>query len=191
MEIDLSRTLYATPPTGVVLVSTLDKDQRNNIAPFAWWNVASKEPPLIVISIKPATNTYRIIKESAEFTLGVPDPELLDTVYKSAGLDKEPDEFAKLELTAQPALNIASPRIKECQVNIECRFKNELECGDHMLIVGEVVAVGVRDDLVHNDDALMRKNLAPLAHLTKNKFMTMEGTLLEASDPEIKNRKEK
>jgi flavin reductase (DIM6/NTAB) family NADH-FMN oxidoreductase RutF len=181
MQIDLSRTLYATPPTGVTLISTLDKNGRNNIAPFAWWMIVSKEPPLVALSIKPITHTYRIIKDTAEFTLGVPGPELLDVVYRSANLDKEPDEFSQLGLTAAPALKINSPRIKECQVNMECRYKNEIMCGDHMLILGEVVAVDVRDDLVDKDDAIMRQNLKPLAHLTKNKFLTMTGSLIEAS----------
>jgi len=181
MQIDLSRTLYATPPTGVILISTVDKNDRNNIAPFAWWNVVSKEPPLVAVSIRPSTNTYRIIKDTADFTIGIPDPELVDIVYGSAQLDREADEFKKLDLTALPAVKITSPRIKECQVNIECRYKNEIECGDHMLVIGEVVAVDMRDDLVDPDDAVMRKNLKPLAHLTKNIFTTLEGTMLNAS----------
>jgi flavin reductase (DIM6/NTAB) family NADH-FMN oxidoreductase RutF len=184
MQIELSRTLYATPPTGVILISTVDKDDRNNIAPFAWWNVVSKEPPLVSVSIRPSTNTYRIIKNTAEFTIAIPDPVLVDTVYESAHLDREPDEFKKLNLTALPAAKIRSPRIKECQVNIECRFIDEITCGDHMLIIGEVVAVDVRDDLVHPDDAAMRHNLKPVAHLTKNIFTTMEGTMLKASVPD-------
>ncbi len=184
MQIELLQMLYATPPTGVILVSTIDRNQRNNIAPFAWWTVVSKEPPLIAISIKPSTNTFRIIKDTAEFTIGVPDPKLLDAVYQSAGLHKEPDEFKKLGLTAIPALKINSPRINECQVNIECRYRDDIKCGDHVLIIGEAVAVDIRDDLVHDDDAVMRRNLVPLAHLTKNKFTTMEGTILEASAEE-------
>lgn len=187
MQINTVRTLYATPPTAAILISTIDKNNRNNIAPFAWWNVVSKDPPLIAVSLKPTTHTYRIIKEQAEFTISVPDPELLDAVYQSAHLEREPDEFGKLGLTALSAVKIASPGIKECQVNIECRFRNEFECGDHFLIIGEVVAVDVRDELVHEDDAVMRNNLKPLAHLTRNKFVTMEGALLEASAPQTGN----
>ncbi len=183
MQIDLSRTLYATPPTSVILISTVDKNDRNNIAPFAWWNVVSKEPPLIAVSIRPSTNTYRIIKKTAEFTIGIPDPELVDIVYGSAQLDREADEFKKLDLTVLPAVKITSPRIKECQVNIECRYKNEIECGDHMLVIGEVVAVEVRDDLIYPEDAVMRHNLKPIAHLTKNIFTTMEGTVLKSTVP--------
>ncbi len=182
MQIDLARTLYATPPTGVILISTLDDNQRNNIAPFAWWIVVSKEPPLIALSIKASTNTYRIIKATGEFTIGVPDPQLLDTVYGSAKLDREQDEFKKLGLTALPAVKVNSPRIKECQVNIECRYHNEIQCGDHMLVVGEAVAVDVREDIVHDDDSIMRANLTPLGHLTKNKFITMKGSILKASE---------
>jgi len=184
MQIDIARTLYATPPTAAILISTIDKNNRNNIAPFAWWNVVSKDPPLIAVSIKPTTHTYRIIKEKAEFTIGIPEPGLLDAVYQSAQLDRESDEFGKLGLTAVSPSKITSPKIKECQVNIECRFRNEFECGDHFLIIGEVVAVDVRDELVHEDDAVMRNNLTPLAHITGNKFMTMEGTILEASAPQ-------
>ncbi len=188
MQINTVRTLYATPPTAAILISTIDKNNRNNIAPFAWWNVVSKDPPLIAVSLKPTTHTYRIIKEQAEFTIGVPDPGLLDAVYLSAHLDREPDEFAKLGLTAVSALQISAPKIKECQVNIECRFRNEFECGDHILVIGEVVAVDVRDDLVHEDDAVMRKNLKPLGHLSGNKFITMEGVNLEASKPQADNK---
>ncbi len=183
MQLDLARTLYATPPTGVILVSTIDKDQRNNIAPFAWWIVVSKEPPLIALSIKPATNTYRIIKSSGEYVIGLPEPKLLDTVYASAKLDKEPDEFGKLGLRALPAARIKPPRIKECQVNIECRYHDEIACGDHMLVIGEVLAVDVREDILSDDDSTLRANLKPLGHLTKNKFLTMQGNILEASEP--------
>jgi len=191
MQIEISRTLYVTPPTGVSLVSTLDDNQRNNIAPFAWWLVVSKEPPLIALSLKPDTNTYRIIKSTGEFVIGIPVPGLVDTVYSAAKIDKEADEASQLGITVVPSIKINAPQIKECPVNIECRFHDELPCGDHILVIGSVQAVTVDDELVRDDDSEMRAALQPLGHLTKNKFIAIQGDVIEATEKSMSSKSQK
>ncbi len=134
------------PPMPVVLVSTLYKEVKN-VAPYAWHMPISIDPPLLGIAMRTTRDTYKNILEQGEFVVAVPGPELLKMMEATAeSLPRDSSEFDHAGLTPTPSKMVAPFHVKECPVNIECRFLWEKEAGDHQVVVGRVVHVDVVSD---------------------------------------------
>ena len=70
---------------------------------------------------------------------------------------------------------VKSFRIKECQVNFECKFIKEVPTGDHILIIGEILKADIGDELFSEDKAELRFNLDTLYHITGPNFVAGKG----------------
>ncbi len=134
------------PPMPVVLVSTLFGEVRN-VAPYAWHMPISIDPPLLGIAMRKSRDTYKNILEQGEFVVAVPGPKLLKKMEATAeSLPRDRSEFEHAGLTPTPSKMVAPFHVKECPVNMECRFEWEKEAGDHQVVVGRVVHVDVVSD---------------------------------------------
>ena len=58
------------------------------------------------------------------------------------------DELAAAGLTAAPSHLVRPPRVAESPVNMECREHSTIEVGKNRVILGEVLCMHVRDDVV-------------------------------------------
>jgi len=127
--------------TPVVLVSCQDEGGKPNIITLAWVGVASSEPPMISIAIRPERHSYGIIKKTGEFGANLPTTAILKEMdFCGMVSGSKLDKFAATKLTPVPAEKIKAPLIKECPLNLECRVKQVLALGSHDLFLGEVVA---------------------------------------------------
>lgn len=77
MKLDSSKIVYSTPLSPVVLVSTINRKGRKNIAPFGFFMTCSHKPPMVAISIRKITHTYQYVKEMGEFVVGIPTPKIV------------------------------------------------------------------------------------------------------------------
>lgn len=138
----IEKVVYVTQPSPVILVSTISKNNVDNVAPFAMFmNCSTKPDNMVAIAISPKTDTYANIKETRQFIIGIPKDNILDKLYKAGEkVDKNVSEFEFTNLTPYDSKKIKCKRIEECIVNIDCIFENEIETGNHNIIVGEVVA---------------------------------------------------
>lgn len=177
----IEKIVYVTQPSPVVLISTISNDDITNVAPFAMFMNCSTKPAMIAIAISPKTDTYSNIKERKEFIIGIPQEGMLDKLYKAGEkVDKEISEFDFANLTAYPSKKLKSKRIKECIVNIDCLLENEIETGNHHIIVGKVVGCDIDKEKYSEDKVLLRNNIPKIYHMTGNKFM-VNGELKEIS----------
>ena len=169
----IEKVVYVTQPSPVVLVSTISKDGIENVAPFAMFmNCSSKPDNMIAIAISPKTDTYANIKDTNEFIIGIPQESMLHKLYKSGDkVDTNVNEFELTGLTPYNSKNLKCKRIKECIVNIDCTFENEMETGNHNIIVGKVIACDIDKDKYSEDKVKLRGNIPNIYHITGNKFM--------------------
>lgn len=175
----IEKVVYVTQPSPVVLVSTISKEKLKNVAPFASFMNCSSRPHMLAIAISPKTDTYRNIKETNEFIVGIPKENMLDQLYKAGEkVDKDLSEFEIAGLTPYDSKILDCKRIKECIVNIDCVFENEMETGNHCIIVGKVVGCDIDEDKFLEDKVLLRRNIPSVYHITGNKFM-VDGKFLE------------
>lgn len=131
----------------VVVITTISKKGIPNAAPFSLSTPVSFEPPLYGFSCSPAHDTWKNIQETGEFVVNVAGKgfgelmHVLETDYPY-----EDNEIEHAGLTEEKAKTVKPPRIKEAMAWIECKQEKNVELGNHIWIVGRVLAAGVQDD---------------------------------------------
>lgn len=139
------------PPMGVVLVSTLNGDVAN-LAPFGMFMPISGSPPMIALGVSERRDTFRNIVDTGEFVVAVPSPEQVEVIRTCAiAFPPNVSEFEKAKVTPEPSKVVRPYRVKECQTNLECKLLWMKEAGDHHVVVGEIVAAAVKDELYSPD----------------------------------------
>lgn len=162
--------ISAIVPRPIAFVSTADERGHTNAAPFSYFTGVSSSPPSLLIcsgrrhdGIK---DTQRNIAATREFVVNLVVEEMMDAVAL-AGVDHPPgvSEFELTGLTPAPSVKIAAPRIAESPVNLECRLVEIHEVAGTAIIVGEVVWIHVRDDLIAPGNVIDIDRLRPIARL--------------------------
>lgn len=145
-------------PRPIAFVTSEDADGIVNAAPFSFFNVFSDEPPLVVIGIGRRAggalkDTARNIEARGEFVVNLVDEELAPAMNVAAvDFPPETSEPGPAGLTLAASALVRPPRIAEAPAALECRNHTTLVIGaDHRLVVGEVLAIHVRDGLVDPD----------------------------------------
>ncbi|MBN1193205.1 MAG: flavin reductase family protein [Coriobacteriia bacterium] len=106
----------------------------------AWVGICAAKPPQIAVALRKSRRTLELIRESGTFTVNT--PRAADAVYADyfgTVSGREHDKFAESGWTLEPSLLVEAPRIAECPYQLECRVVHELDLGEHVLLVGEVV----------------------------------------------------
>lgn len=175
MYIDISNTehsfralhrLYLTfvQPRPIAFVSTLNAEGRPNLAPFSFYNMVSANPPVVIFS--PAFNrhskpkdTLVNIQATGEFVIAtVTEPIAERMNICSTEFPHGVSEFAASGLTATPATRVKPSLVKESPVNMECRLRQIVSCGDGpaagQVVFGDVIAIHVDDRVLVEGDMI-------------------------------------
>ncbi len=164
---------YLTPPSHIVLVSTVSKAGVPNVAPFGMFMIASSKPPMVALGISPKSDTYRNIIDTKEFIVGIPENKALDKVYK-AGDKVAPivNEFEYAGLTPYKAIEVKAFRIEECCVNIECTLSWTQEAGNHIIICGNAVCADMNEEIFAKakTNVELRTSIDSAYHITGSNF---------------------
>lgn len=164
---------YLTPPSHIVLVSTISKEGIPNVAPFGMFMIASSKPPMVAVGINPKSDTYRNILDTGEFVIGIPKVSVLEKVYKSGEkLPADVDEFDYVGLTKYSSKLVRCFRIVECCVNIECQLNWVHDAGNHTIFCGNVVAADINEDIIGKatNNVELRTSLDCIYHVTGGSF---------------------
>jgi flavin reductase (DIM6/NTAB) family NADH-FMN oxidoreductase RutF len=136
IDSQLFRDIFAGFPSGVTVVTAVD----GNGVPVGLTVSAvmslSLTPPQLVISLDSRKYTARAIKESRAFTINfLADDQhaLADRFARPA-----PDKFAGLDWESGRVLG--APVLTGTRAHAECRLERQIRSGDHLLLIGEVVA---------------------------------------------------
>lgn len=140
-EVDAQYAYRLLHPMHTLLVTSVGKTGKPNVATIAWATPASSKPPLVAISVSPQRLTHTLIQESQEFTINVPTLELLQSVLACGSFSgRSFDKFKKAGLTPTPGKKVKAPAIRECIAHVECTVQDQFTTGDHTLFVGMIVA---------------------------------------------------
>jgi len=135
-------------PVPVVLVTSKNKAGKTNVFTVGWTGTINTKPPMLYISIRPERLSYEYIKETMEFVVNLPSSDLVKKVdYCGVRSGKKNDKIAEMGFTLKESLNISTPYINECPVNIECKVTNIVPLGTHDMFIAEVVGSHVNEDL--------------------------------------------
>ncbi len=155
-----STALYPCP---VVLVTSVAANERPNIITLAWVGTVCSDPPVIGIGIRPERHSYKLVKNSGEFVVNVPNADILKEVDQCGVVSgRDVDKFSDTGLTPTPAENMKAPLILECPVNIECTVMNEIPVGAHHLFLGKIVSVHISQEFLNENNRIDFAKVAPL-----------------------------
>ena len=156
-------------PRPIAWVSTVSVEGRLNLAPFSFFAGVGSNPMTLLFC--PANNADGSEKDSlrnakpvseggiGEFVVNIATEELARKVAASAEpLPFGESEFALAGLTPAPCSRVKPPRVSESPVSFECRTTQVIRTNPRApsggnIVIGEVVQVTVRDDLI---DARLR-----------------------------------
>lgn len=157
-------TLLSPVPPALVSCGTLEKP---NVFTAAWTGIINSGPAMTYVSIRPERYSYGLIKESGEFVLNLTTTALVpiaDFCGVKSGRDIQ--KFDECKLTADPAMHVAAPIVRQSPVNLECRVTQVMPLGTHDMFMAEILAVHVDDSLIDENGKmhLDKAGLAAYAH---------------------------
>lgn len=168
----IEKIVYATQPSPVILVSTIDENGILNLAPFAMFMHCSNKPPMIAIAISSKTDTYKNIKQIKEFVIGIPNETIINKLYKAGEkVESLVNEFEMVGLTPYDSKRLQCKKIMECVVNLECKLEAEMKTGNHILIVARVVGCDIDEKKWKDNKLELRSNIPGIYHITGNTFI--------------------
>lgn len=140
-------------PRPIAFVSTLGEGGRTNVAPFSYFNAIASRPPLVAIAIsdRPGDpkDTLRNIRTSGDFVANLVSEPMLEAMVRTSGdWPAATSEFEVAGFTPAPSEKVKAPSVAESPVQIECKLHREIPLGNSHLVVGEVVWIRVRDEMI-------------------------------------------
>lgn len=146
-------------PRPIAVISTLNEDGSNNVAPFSFFTAVSASPMIIAFSpmIRSSTgqlkDTPKNIFREKEFVVNFVTEDTLDLInMTSAELPYGQDELEYAGLHALASEKIRTRRIQESPIHFECILRDHLSYGEKpgagQIITGEVVKVHIQDQLL-------------------------------------------
>jgi len=138
-------------PRQVILVScrgevkekfSPNKVIRDNIMTLSWHMPVSFDPPLYAISIGKERFSYSLIKDSSVFVVNFMPTELeKEVLFCGRNSGEHIDKFKETGLEKEEAERIDCCRIKQALAYLECQVVNEVEAGDHAIIIGKILNI--------------------------------------------------
>lgn len=121
--------------TGVTIVTTRGADGQDYGLTANSFNSVSIDPPMVLWSISKGSSSAHAFTEGAEFAVHIlaTDQEPLSNRFAKSSADK----FAGLELQRGPS---DIPLLAGCSARFQCKTTYQYEGGDHIILVGEVLA---------------------------------------------------
>lgn len=142
-------------PVPVVLVTSRNKENKDNVFTVAWTGTVCTRPPMLSIAIRPERLSYEYIKETMEFTINLPTRRLTrETDFCGVRSGRDIDKIKDMNFTLKDGKEVSSPYIEECPVNIECKVKSIIPLGTHDLFLAEVMCSHIDQKLIDENEKI-------------------------------------
>lgn len=125
-----------------VYVATSRAGERVAAATVTWLSQVSFEPPLVVVGLRKDSHLFQVVSESGTFAINLLDEgqkKIATTFFRTPVQQSE-----LLSGYAFQAGQTGSPLLEESPAYLECKVVGSLAQGDHEVVMGEVIAAGVR-----------------------------------------------
>lgn len=166
----------AVGPRPIAFASTISKDGQVNLSPFSFFNAFGSNPPVLVfspvrrISNNTEKDTLHNLEETKEVVINVVNYAIVHQMsLSSADYPSDVNEFEKAGLTMQESDKVGAYRVQESPVQFECAVKEinhtGLEGGAGSLVICEVLAMHVSDEIIDSDNKIDQEGLDLVARM--------------------------
>ena len=134
-------------PEQVAIAIAKDAQGKYNPITLGWTMITSQEPPLMAISVGHTRYSLEVIRHAGEFVVSFPTSAMAsEALLYGTKSGRDLDKLAVSGAKTQPASAIDGVLLTDAVANFECKLVSELETGDHVLFVGQVVAAHMNED---------------------------------------------
>jgi len=161
---DIGKFSHHNPKVAVVV--TASAQGRDDAMTAAWHSSISFKPPLYGVAVSPKRFTYQLVTESREFGINfIPfgKASLAASVGGTSG--QQMDKFERFNIRKEKPLKTTAPILKDAYAAYECRLVDSKAYGDHMWVVGEIVAVHFLEKAFTTAEILDLDKMKPLLYL--------------------------
>lgn len=154
--------LNAVAPRPIALASTVDREGRNNLSPFSFFNVFGVKPPVLIFSparkVRDNTEKHTLenIRETREVVINVVNYAMVQqTSLASCEYPKGVDEFVKAGFTPLKSEQVKPFRVSESPVQFECRVLEVIETGKEggagNLVICEIMLMHIHESVLNSE----------------------------------------
>jgi len=128
-------------PEATVFVIAYDSVLQRPTGMVAGYNMkCSSNPSMLAVALWVEGYTHKVIHKEKEFVIAVPSLAMEKYIPIFGKLHgNEVDKFAKTSIPNKKAKFVKAPLLEEAYLNFECKLVKEVESGDHILFIGEVL----------------------------------------------------
>jgi flavin reductase (DIM6/NTAB) family NADH-FMN oxidoreductase RutF len=134
-------------PSPLFLVTTYKSNGKPNACLQSWATFV--EDYCILASVNKNKHMYKSIKETNELVINFPSEEIYSNCHETIkNNDFDTDEIAESGLTAEKAKMVNAPKIKECFLNLECKYlwEKETEGRDNIVMCVKIINISMDNE---------------------------------------------
>ena len=126
----------AVIPRPIGWISSVNNEGVYNLAPFSFFNAVGEDPPHVMFSTVRPNNTNKDtlnnVLETKQFVVNMVTEDLVEKMnMTSMNIPSDQSEFELAGLTPIPSLKVKAPRVKECQITMECELVHHYTLENH------------------------------------------------------------
>jgi flavin reductase (DIM6/NTAB) family NADH-FMN oxidoreductase RutF len=173
-------------PRPIGWISTISLGGIHNLAPYSQFQNLTFDPPYVMFAANQNTRGMRKdtvvnVEQTGEFVYNMATYDLREAVNRSAAeVPPDVDEFELAGVTKAPSVRVKPCRVAESPIQFECRYHATLRLpgngpmGTVDVIIGRVVLVHIKDDVIAPDGRIDILRIRPLARLGYYDYTTVE-----------------
>ncbi|MEW6489957.1 MAG: flavin reductase family protein [Thermodesulfobacteriota bacterium] len=173
-------------PRPIGWISSVSRAGVANLAPYSQFQNLTFDPPYVLFAANQTTDGRRKdsvvnAEETGEFVYNMATWELREAMNRSAAeVGPEVDEFELAGVTKAPSRVVKAPRVAESPIQFECVYHQTIRLpgaspmGTVDVVIGRVVGVHIRDDLVGPGGKVDVLKVRPLARLGYFDYTTVD-----------------
>lgn len=136
------RNVMGRFPTGVTIITAIDPDDGSPVGLAASsFTSVSMDPPLVLFCAGNFSSSWPRIRRAGHYCVNIlaADDEWISRQFSS----KVPDKFANVSWRTDAS---GAPVLDDAHSWIDCSIHDEIVAGDHIIVVGRVLALGAAEE---------------------------------------------
>jgi flavin reductase (DIM6/NTAB) family NADH-FMN oxidoreductase RutF len=159
----------------VAVIVTASARGRDDAMTAAWHTSISLRPPIYGVAVTSKRFTYQLITESREFGINFIPLEKASLAAAVGGTSgQHMDKFERFNIKKEKPLKTTAPILRDAYAAYECRLLDSKPYGDHIWIVGEIVAVHVSKEAFTPAEALDLDKIKPLLYIGSDFYASID-----------------
>lgn len=157
----------------VAAIVTAQAGGKENAMTVDWHTSLSRNPPLYGIAVVYQRFTYQLIIDSQEFGLNFMPFDALELVHLVGTTGgQQINKFQRFNIAREQPLKTGVPILQAAYAAYECRLVDDRDYGDHRLLVGEIVAVHIEQEVFTPEETLDLDKVNPVLYLGQDLYLT-------------------